>query len=248
MLTLAQAQHLRDRFRPERPGPLVGVHVLNTGYGACFVDRWPDPRAILADVAGNQSLLGDSAALSDHDLTSHVRGFVDAPDDFVPRLRAVFPELILWERVIYRLPGSPMVAHSGGAGVRRLTIADAAPVASLSADLLWIARSWGGPAGLAASGYACGAFIDGRLASVACSFFVGDRYEDIGVVTEPAYRRRGLSAAAAGLLCREVQARGRVPSWTTSTDNVASRGVAERLGFLVASAGRLYVIGVPLPS
>ena len=59
-----QTATLRERFLPERPGPLVGMHVIQTGHGRCLADRWPDPRAVLADAAQNYTLLGDPYALA----------------------------------------------------------------------------------------------------------------------------------------------------------------------------------------
>jgi RimJ/RimL family protein N-acetyltransferase len=79
--------------------------------------------------------------------------------------------------------------------------------------------------------------------AVACSFFVGAQYEDIGVVSEPAERGRGLSFACAGALCATIQARGRQPSWSTSKDNTASLRVSEKLRFVVQRRDRLLVIG-----
>jgi predicted GNAT family acetyltransferase len=130
--------------------------------------------------------------------------------------------------------------------IRPLRPADAGQLAGLSPEVAWIAATWGGPAGLAASGHAWGAFRQGRLAAVACSFFVGVRYEDIGVVTEPAERGRGLSAACAGALCLAIRGRGRRPSWSTAPDNAASLRVAEKLGFSVQRRDRL-LIAKPAP-
>lgn len=42
--------------------------------------------------------------------------------------------------------------------LRRLTGADVHHLANLSDESFWISKTWGGPAGLAASGYAWGAF------------------------------------------------------------------------------------------
>jgi predicted GNAT family acetyltransferase len=117
----------------------------------------------------------------------------------------------------------------------------------LSPQSFWIAKTWGGPAGLAASGAAWGAFVDGRLVSVACTFFMGERYEEIGVVTEPEHRGQGLSVACTRALCLAIFARGRRPSWTTSPDNTASVRVAEKLGFRLDRHDWLYVAGIPVP-
>ncbi len=89
--------------------------------------------------------------------------------------------------------------------------------------------------------------MDGRLVSVAVTFFVGDRYEEIGVVTEPGFQGRGLSAACAGELARDIQARGRRASWTTAPENKASLRVAEKLGFTLDRYDQLCVVGIPTP-
>ncbi|MBW0119572.1 GNAT family N-acetyltransferase, partial [Pseudonocardia abyssalis] len=71
--------------------------------------------------------------------------------------------------------------------------------------------------------------------------------EDVGVVTDPAHRGAGLSTACAAALVHDIRARGRIPSWTTSPPNRASRAVAARLGFVTAGEGVLWAVGVPVP-
>ena len=251
MLVLAPDRRiiLRNWFLPDRPGPLVGLHVLQTGHGACFVDRWPGPRAVLAECAGNYALVGDPEALTYGGLQLRLAGFVDAPDAFEPLLRLAFPMLTVWPRVILEWQPSTIAAQvpSAGAGVRRLTSNDAAAVRELSPEVTWLAKTWGGLTGLAASGYAWGAFAEGRLVSLACSFFVGERFEDVGVATEPGYRGRGLAHACASGLCRDIRDRGRRPSGSTSPDNTASLRVAEKMGFVLQRRDRLLVVGQPVP-
>ena len=251
MLLLAPplSASLRDCFLPERPGnSLVGLHVLQTGHGTCRVDRWPEPRVALAECGGNLALVGEPGALSPDDLQPHLIGFLDAAPAFDALLRATVPTLVVWPRVVLTLPDRPRPASAVDALIRPLGPADAVHLAGLSPGAAWIAASWGGPHGLAASGYAWGAFRAGRLASVACTFFVGERYEELGVVTEPAERGRGLSVACAAALCQAAQARGRQPSWSTSPDNTPSLRVADKLGFVHAREDRLLVIGHPPPA
>jgi RimJ/RimL family protein N-acetyltransferase len=247
LLTPDQAAALKDRFLPDRPGPLVGLHVLRTGNGACFVDRWPDPRAVLVDTAGNYALSGEPAQLRPADLEGRIEGFLETSDAFVPLLEATFQGLQRWERVIFALRTASPFRPPRDQSVRRLESADAYHVWGLGPAASWIAKTWGGPSGLAASGHAWGAFVDGSLASIACTFFVGQRYEDVGVATEPEFRGRGLAAACAAKLCREILGRGRQPSWTTSPDNAASIRVAEKLGFALQRRDRLFVIGASIP-
>jgi hypothetical protein len=238
---------LEARFLPDRPGPLVALHAIRTGCGTAFADRWPEPRAILASAGGNFSLCGDPAALRAEDLEDRVEGFVDAPREFEPLLREAFPGLHTWDRVMHELRVEPPGAAAPDAVVRRLGPEDDWRLAGLGPSTSWIVKTWGGPAGLAGSGRAFGAFVEGALASVAAPFFVGDRYVDIGVVTESGWRGRALSPACAAALVRELQAQGVRPSWTTSPDNRASLRVAAKLGFERVRTDVLYVIGEPVP-
>jgi predicted GNAT family acetyltransferase len=90
--------------------------------------------------------------------------------------------------------------------------------------------------------------VDGKIASIAVPFYVGDTFEDIGVVTEPDHRRKGLSTACAGALIADIRGRGRVPSWSTSPDNTGSRGLAARLGFVHERDDVLYALRTPIPT
>jgi GNAT superfamily N-acetyltransferase len=243
-LSLTQAASLAGWFTPERPGPLVGAHVLRTGLGSAWVDCLPHPRAVLVEAAGNYSLAGAAGALGPGDLPP-LAGFIEAPPAFVPVLRAALPALAAWERVIFELAGAPAAAREAvpvtGALVRRLGPADAPALDGLSDECHWVSKTWGGPAGLAASGHAWGAFVAGRLVSVAGTFFLGEAYEDVAVATEPGWRGCGLSPACAAALCADICARGRRPSWSTSADNPASQRVAQKLGFVPHRRDVLYL-------
>ena len=246
-LTPKQTATLKGWFLPERPGPLIGLHVIHSGHGACFVDRWPAPQAVLVEIAGNYALLGAAQALTAAEIQPHIQGFVETSDDFVPLLRTAFPDVKTWQRVIFELPGAPRQMPADGYSVRRLGPSDAHHLSGLGPESAWISTMWGGPDGLASSGFAWGAFAAGQLASVACTAFLGDTYEDIGVVTEPGFRGLGLSPACAMALCNDIRARWHRPSWSTSPDNLASMRVAEKLGFVIQRHDRLYVVGVPIP-
>ncbi|HEV2870453.1 MAG TPA: GNAT family N-acetyltransferase, partial [Actinomycetota bacterium] len=182
-------------------------------------------------------------------VAGRVAGFVEAPAAFEPLLRAAARELHEWPRVIFTLegPGGPPPGRPGVPRVRRLGPGDAGPLAGLGSETGWIASTWGGPGGLAASGTGWGAFDGRRLVAVACPFFVGQGYEDLGVATEPGFRGLGLSPACAWAVCQDVRRRGRVPSWTTSPDNTASLRVAAKLGFRRQRRDRLLVVDAPVP-
>ncbi|MHA6781391.1 GNAT family N-acetyltransferase [Pseudonocardia saturnea] len=245
MLLAPDARTLAPFFAPEQPGPTVYAHVLATGVGRCLVDRWPEPRAVLVSLpGGNHALRGDPAALTAGDLAD-VAGFVDAPPLWRPLLGTLGPGT--WDRVVATLPPGAPAPVGRGPAVRRLGPADAAALAALDPTLRWIHDSWGGADGLAAAGVARAVVVDGRAVSVAVPFYVGTAHEDIGVVTDPAHRLRGLSTACAAALVLDVRGRGRTPSWTTSPDNAASLGVAARLGFVHDRDDVLHAVRVPLP-
>jgi GNAT superfamily N-acetyltransferase len=246
-LTLEQVAALPGRLLPGGPGPTVAEHVAATGYGTCSADRWPDPRALVAGCGGNYALSGDPAALRPADLGG-ITGFLDAPERFAPLLLDAFGDLREWPRVVLTLDGPPArIAVPPAYDVRRLGPADAGRLDGLADDTRWISVSWGGAAGLAGSRSAWGAFDGARLAAVACPFFVGSAYVDLGVVTEEDARGQGLSTACAAAVCDDVRARGLTPSWTTSPDNAASLRGAEKLGFALHHRDRLLAVGVPIP-
>jgi GNAT superfamily N-acetyltransferase len=256
MLRLERAQWpaMRALFVPEEAGPLVGLHTLATRRGEWWVDRWPAPRAAIAFVGGNAAVRGDPAALRalglvdvvGRWLTSFERIFIDAPAALQASLAAALPGLRSWRRVILDLVRPRALPTPPGVIVRRLRRRDAPALHRLEEDVRWISDTTGGPAGLAASQTAFGAFARGRLASVAAPFFVGERHEDIGVVTAAAFRGRGLSPACAARVVADIRARGRRPTWSTAPENAASLRVAAKLGFRKERDSVLYVAGKPL--
>lgn len=246
VLDPTQCATLRHWFEPETPGAgAIGPHCLITGHGRWMADRRSDPRLILAGVGDNFALRGDPAAFPTGD-PPPLMGFVDAGPAFQPVLEQAYGEVYHWSRLLYRLDrapqDSPIVTD---ALIRPLQGADADQIAGFAPDTAWISNTWEGPAGLAGSGYAWGAFVGGVLASLACSFFVGETVEDVGVVTEAPYRGRGLNTACCVAMCLDIQSRGHTPTWSTSPDNGASIRVAEKLGFTFAGPSHLYIVNMP---
>jgi RimJ/RimL family protein N-acetyltransferase len=226
-------------FAPERPGPVIHAHVAATGIGRCRADRVHGPRTALAELPG-----GNVACRGEPRAVGGLRGLVEAPPEWVPALREV-AEVAVWDRIVMALPddAEPAVRHR----VRRLTPDDVPGLTTLHPSLAWISETWGGPGGLAASGTAWVATDGDRPVSVACPFYVGVGHEDIGVVTDPAHRGRGLSTACAAAVVADIRGRGRRPTWTTSPGNAGSRAVAARLGFVHVRDDLLYAVGMPVP-
>ena len=97
LLTAEQTATLWNWFLPERPGPLIGSHVINSRNGVCLADRWPDPHAVLVETAGNYTLLGEAQALSPADLQPHIKDLVETSSSFEPLLMAAFPVIFMSE-------------------------------------------------------------------------------------------------------------------------------------------------------
>lgn len=227
------AVHARA-FPVGAPGPAtLAEHVAAGGAGRLWADRAVHPRALAVECAGHVLLRGDPAALAPGALEPFAGRYVEAPERFLPLLGASCGPVVAWERLVYVRQEAPVAAPRPprGVSVRRLVAADAPDLAALDDGSAWIHASWGGPVGLAASGYGWGAFHKGRLAAVACSYFVGGAYEDIAVVTTPDQRRRRLALACVAGLCADVAARGRGAGWSCSRHNRPSRLLAWNAGF-----------------
>lgn len=76
------------------------------------------------------------------------------------------------------------------------------------------------------------ALADGQAISVCASVRVSATAHCAGVETAPQYRGMGLASKAAAGWANLVRSRGAEPYYATSFDNVASQGVARRLGLI----------------
>ena len=72
--------------------------------------------------------------------------------------------------------------------------------------------------------------------AVCCSSRVTGRAAEAGVNTLEGYRGRGYAPAAVAAWAAAVRASGRLPLYSTSWDNVASQGVARKLGLVLYGA------------
>ncbi|MFJ2766522.1 GNAT family N-acetyltransferase [Streptomyces sp. NPDC087300] len=211
-------------------------HVATTGVGDWWADHALTPRVAAVSCAGHVLLGGDPHSLTPGLLAPFARSRVEAPVRFLPVLGAAFDRLVPVERMVY-VHREPVAAPRPPRGVivRRLAPRDAdalTELTSLTDDSAWIHHSWGGPSGLAASGHGWAAFDRaGRVAAVACGYFVGDAYEDVAVLTAPERRRERLALACVTALCADVTARGRTASWSCGRDNRPSRLLAWTAGF-----------------
>ncbi|MFE7313443.1 GNAT family N-acetyltransferase [Streptomyces sp. NPDC057555] len=243
-----QLPGLAARFADGPPGATaLSHHALISGAGRWWVDRVHAPRAVAVSCADHVLFRGDPTALAPLSLAGFAAHYVQAPARFLPLLGSSFDLLVPWERMVYlhRVPVA-VPRTPRGVKVRRLVPQDAEALSALDANNSWIHASWGGPAGLAASGHGWGAFHAGRVLAVACTYFRGTTYEDIACVTLPEHRRQRLALACVTALCRDIAARGHTPSWTCSRDNRASRLLAWTAGFRLTDEYVHYVTGQPV--
>jgi hypothetical protein len=77
---------------------------------------------------------------------------------------------------------------------------------------------------------------DGRLASLCFSARNTPVAAEAGVDTREEFRRRGYAPAVVAAWARAVHQEGRVPLYSTSWDNLASRSVARKLGLVLYGA------------
>ncbi|MGW7368004.1 GNAT family N-acetyltransferase [Streptomyces sp. NPDC054841] len=242
MIPLAphQVPAVAEWFPAGAPGPgALPEHVLTTGRGTWWADRSAEPRAVAVTCADHALLSGDPQVLSPEAMAPLAGHYVVAPARFLPVLGSAFNLIHPWERMVYthRTP-APVPRPPRGVTIRRLTTDDAPSLVALGPDMAWIHASWGGPSGLAASGFAWAAFRKDQIHAVACTYFLGSAYEDIACATVPDHRRRHLSLACITALCSDIAARGRTPTWTCSRDNRPSRLLAWTAGFHPASGTR----------
>ena len=83
----------------------------------------------------------------------------------------------------------------------------------------------------------CIALVDGQIASIVETVRTGPRGVECGVNTAPQFRRRGCAAAATAGWARLEAQPGKSLFYSTDRANVASQGVARRLGLAYVGAG-----------
>lgn len=77
-----------------------------------------------------------------------------------------------------------------------------------------------------------GAFVDNRLAAAASMYpWDGTRLADLGVITLPEYRGRGLGRAVVRAISAHAIAEGHEPQYRCQLDNAPSVALAESAGF-----------------
>lgn len=88
--------------------------------------------------------------------------------------------------------------------------------------------------------------LDGeQILSMCFSPFVGGSLREIGVDTQPDYRRRGYATLTAAAFISQCLQNGLTPVWECWADNAPSLNLAEKLGFEAVAAYPVYFIELP---
>ncbi|MFH1086882.1 MAG: GNAT family N-acetyltransferase [Chloroflexota bacterium] len=232
----------------DQPDTIIAGHALRQGLCSAYTVGLPDhPRAALVQtwVQPDEPLgFGADPALVWELLQvaqgwTCVRVALDVAEPLgatIARARGVGVRYL--DDVVHVLPGPPAAYHD--ARVRLLTPADVALLEAAPPEL----RLSGFPSvgALLAEGAVAGAIVGGLVVATASTAALNARYAEVGVYTTAAYRRQGLSTAAAGLVCQAVRATGRTPVWSAGDHNAASLRVAAKLGFVEVSRGRYAIL------
>jgi hypothetical protein len=214
--------------------------------GRLFVDEPHHPRAALLCrtydwyIAGDHTAEGLRRFIADapaeagvfqtlYGLVPVQRGWVGAlVEDFGGRLE-IIPRRAF---APHKTPGArPVLA--------RVAAPPAAVVARIDRDLAeqidhelgeHIGLLWGGYDPFAHGGFGFCAIVDGRPASAAYAAAVSAGYANVSVGTRESLRRRGLAMLVCSAFLAECAARGLICEWDSDASNLASAGLAQRLG------------------
>jgi len=78
--------------------------------------------------------------------------------------------------------------------------------------------------------------VEGRAAAVCASVCRSSQAHAAGVETEPRFRGRGFATEVVGAWAQAVRQQGAIPYYGTTFDNLASQGVARRLGLKIIAS------------
>ncbi|MFB7591392.1 GNAT family N-acetyltransferase [Streptomyces sp. NPDC056169] len=227
----------------------LAEHVLATGHGQWWTDRADRPRVVAVSCGDHVLLAGDPTAVTPAELAPLSGHYIETADRFLPALGAAFEQLVPWERMLYVHRAEPVAPRvPRGVTVRRLTSGDAPALSALDPSMAWIHGTWDSPAALAGSGVAWAAFRRGRVIAIACTRFLGSRYEDVACATAPDERRQHLALACVAGLTGDIAARGHRASWCCSRDNRPSRLLAWTAGFRLTHEYVHHVAGPVSPA
>jgi RimJ/RimL family protein N-acetyltransferase len=174
-------------------------------------------------------------------LRDQVNGYIDASAEAELKLSEIFPEMAVWQRVIYELETLLEPESPPGLNVRCLAEPDRGALEDWGEAIPWLYETWSNSGAMAKSGRAWGGYVDNELVSLAYIFLTGDEHEELGVVTHPAHHGKGYAGACGYWLCVDSQNRQKTAVWATGAEMNAYIRVAKKLGFRYRRSTKLYV-------
>lgn len=125
-----------------------------------------------------------------------------------------------------------------GAEVVRLSVELIAQLDPFSIQLLKseLIPFWGSiERGLEQGGICYCVLDENKVVSMCYSSFIHGSLRAVGIVTDPAYRGKRYAYHAATAIIEEILSLNCIPYWDCSDSNIASRKLAEKLGFIRTS-------------
>jgi hypothetical protein len=194
------------------------------------VPRWVEAHGIAADPEHWRTPLGGGFALG-HDAARLIVIAGDADAGALAGLARAYPQhTILLEKpklidrpteraILHTLPDATTLPDLEGA----VMLDDATPLPDpLAAELTWAKTR----------GPVFTVYLDGQPAAFAYAPWRSPKLFDVSVDTVIGARQLGLATIVAAAMIRHERAQGREPVWGADEGNVASRRLAERLGFV----------------
>ena len=220
----------------ETPETVIPIHLLTQG--TCKAYAVGDPASSDAVVVQSDSLREEPFGLGRDaqglwELLRHLDDWtvVDVSPDVALRLGVLIRDAtgkrVCYYGDVYHTLTAPAPLIDEPA-VRELTRDDMGLLEAAGVDG---ADFRGGLSALLEEGAVAGPVVDGRIVGTAQTAAITARYADIGVSTDEPWRGRGFATAAASIVARRVQEKGRTPVWSCGEDNMASLRVARKLGF-----------------
>ena len=212
--------HVETLFTRDRAGRLLQVNALGHGTAPRFLlgrtihanDCWF--RNDLSD-----ELIADLRSLCHAERVGDVNASSDQATPFITRLSREAPVSTIYTGPAFCFAETSITSHDAIAVTSE-------NVAVLSPYL----DPWREDV---AAGMPMAAVLDhGCAVAVCCSVRVGHEAHEAGVETHPDFRGRGHAAAAVRAWATMVRELGRMPLYSTSWDNTASRALARSLGLV----------------
>jgi hypothetical protein len=213
--------HLEALFRCDEADRLLVVNEPDGGAAPRFFlgrthegSAWWFRHDVDRELAAELETLCRSESVRYH--TEAVRG---SADPFVDRISRRGGVQNVWQGPAFCFPE----ALSGGGGAVRVTEANAEVLSPRFED--WL--------GDVSEDVPMAAVLeDGKAVSICCSVRLTSEAHEAGVETHEDFRGRGHGAAATAAWARAVREMDRMPLYSTSWGNYASRALASRLGLI----------------